>query len=70
MSLQLRTTGPTGRQGRLRERPPLRPSSEVARVPITFAVDDVVPASSPLPTRPLRELAPDALFVGGIRTPP
>jgi hypothetical protein len=32
---------------------------------ITFAVDDVTPAAAPLPTRPLRELAPDALLVGG-----
>lgn len=32
---------------------------------ISFTVDDVTPAAAPLPTRPLRSLAPDALLVGG-----
>ena len=32
---------------------------------ITFAVDDVTPASAPLPTHPLRELFHAALLVGG-----
>ncbi|GAA1401098.1 DUF4419 domain-containing protein [Catellatospora coxensis] len=31
----------------------------------TFPVDDVTPAAEPLPTRPLRELYPDALAIGG-----
>ncbi|MEU7821556.1 DUF4419 domain-containing protein [Catellatospora sp. NPDC049133] len=32
---------------------------------VTFAVDDVTPAAGPLPTRPLGELYPDALAIGG-----
>jgi hypothetical protein len=32
---------------------------------IAFEVDDVVPASTALPTRPLRESFPDALAIGG-----
>ena len=32
---------------------------------VTFAVDDVTPAGSRLPERPLAELFPDALAVGG-----
>ncbi|WP_155370220.1 DUF4419 domain-containing protein [Catellatospora vulcania] len=32
---------------------------------VTFPVDDVTPAAGPLPTRPLGELYPDALAVGG-----
>jgi hypothetical protein len=32
---------------------------------VTFPVDDVVPAAEPLPTRPLRELFPEALVTGG-----
>ncbi|MEV6103735.1 DUF4419 domain-containing protein [Streptomyces sp. NPDC051940] len=32
---------------------------------VTFAVDDVTPAAEPLPTRPLREVTPDALAIGG-----
>lgn len=32
---------------------------------VTFGVDDVTPAAQALPTRPLRELYPQALAVGG-----
>src|SRR5690349_4576984 len=32
---------------------------------VTFPVDDVTPAADRLPTRPLGELFPDALVVGG-----
>lgn len=32
---------------------------------VTFAVDDVVPVQTALPTQPLRDLFPDALVVGG-----
>jgi hypothetical protein len=32
---------------------------------VTFAVDDVTPATDPLPTQPLGELYADALVMGG-----
>lgn len=32
---------------------------------VTFRVDDVLPAAEPLPTRPLGEVFPDALVLGG-----
>lgn len=32
---------------------------------VTFPVDDVTPATEPLPTQPLSELCPDALAIGG-----